>query len=389
MNVLFLDWPCFGGVDTVFTLEHELGYTVTKFFHKDYQKRISTEFNNFFSELVLGKKFQFCFSFNFFPVVAENCKQHEILYISIVYDSPFVALYSYTIIYPTNHVFLFDYQEYLRFRKMGINTVHYTVLPVNATIIDHLKTKDYNREKLSCDISFVGSLYNEAHNFYDRLTDLNDYTRGYLEAIMEAQLKVYGYNFLEEVLTKDIIDELVRVSPYANDSYGIETLEYIYANYFLCRKITSMERTRLISAIGERFPNKLKLFTQNKDVSFPHVQNMGVADYYSEMPYVFANSKINLNITLKSIQSGIPLRCMDILGNGGFLLSNYQADFLNYFVPGEDFVYYTDTEDMLNKIDYYLSHEHERKEIARNGHQKVRKNHSFKQCFENILSTIF
>ena len=105
------------------------------------------------------------------------------------------------------------------------------------------------------------------------------------------------------------------------------------------------------------------------------------------MPYVFAISKINLNITLKSIQSGIPLRAMDIMGAGGFLLTNFQADFLDYFTPEEDFVYYNDTEDLLNKIEYYLSHDKERKEIAENGHRKVKENHSFEICFRKMLQT--
>lgn len=384
MDVLFIDWACFGKVDAIFTLE-QMGYQLTMFAHKSYQERISPEYDQAFAEAVKDKKFQFCFSFNFYPVVAENCKKYDIPYISIVYDSPYVPLYSYTIIYPTNHVFLFDKQEYLKLRNMGIHTVYYTPLPVNATIIDFLAKKDFDKERCTCDISFVGALYNEDHNFYERLAGVNDYTRGYLDAVMEAQLKIYGYNFLEEVLTGDVLQELLQVSPYANDKYGVETPEYIYANYYLGRKVTSLERTRLITAIGERFPDQLKLFTLNKDVPFPHVQNMGATDYYSEMPYIFANSKINLNITLKSIQSGIPLRAMDIMGAGGFLLTNFQADFLDYFIPDEDFVYYTDPEDLFGKIEYYLSHEKERKEIAENGHEKVKRNHSFEKCFDSIL----
>lgn len=387
MNVLFLDWSCFGKADAVFTLE-QMGYNLTMFFHKDFQERISSDFDEAFKDAVSETNYQFCFSFNFYPVVAENCKRYNIPYISIIYDSPFVLLYSYTLIYPTNYVFMFDKQEYLKLRNMGITTVYYMVLPVNASIIDYLKQKDFDREKLTCDVSFVGSLYNEDHNFYERLANVNDYTKGFLEAVIEAQLKVYGYNFIEEVLTSNgILEELQRVSPYANDRYGIETPQYIYANYYLGRKITSIERQRLLTAIGEHFP--LKLFTINKNVVIPHVQNMGAVDYYSEMPYVFANSKINLNITLKSIQSGIPLRAMDIMGAGGFLLTNFQADFLDYFNPDEDFVYYTDSDDLLAKIDYYLSHDKERSEIAQNGHCKVLKNHSFEKCFQSIFSIVF
>ena len=116
---------------------------------------------------------------------------------------------------------------------------------------------------------------------------------------------------------------------------------------------------------------------------------MGAIDYYSEMPYVFANSKINLNITLRSIQTGIPLRGMDILGAGGFLLTSFQSDFLDYFVPDEDFVYYESQEDLVEKVEYYLSHEKQRKEIAHNGHEKAKKNHSFEKFFENIFQIVF
>lgn len=387
MDVLFIDWPCFGKVDAVFTLE-QMGYSLTMFFHQDYQERISTDFGQAFDDATDGKQFKFCFSFNYFPVVAENCKKQGIPYISITYDSPFVALYSYTIIYPTNYIFIFDKQEYLKLRNMGIPTVYYTVLPVNSSIIDYLSKKNFDRQKLTCDVSFVGSLYNEDHNFYDRLSDLNSYTKGFLEAVMEAQLRVYGYNFLEEVLKSDgILEDLLRVSPYHNERYGIETPEYIYANYYLGRKITSMERQRTLSAIAQKFP--LKLFTLNKNVVISNAQNMGTVDYYSEMPYIFANSKINLNITLKSIQSGIPLRAMDIMGAGGFLLTNFQADFLDYFIPDEDFVYYTDTDDLLNKIGYFLSHEKERNEIAANGHRKALQNHSFEKCFQEIFEIVF
>lgn len=384
MDVLFIDWPCFGKENAIFTLE-QMGYRLTLFSHKDYQERLSSDFDTEFDTVVKGINFKFCFSFNFYPVVAEGCKRHNIPYLALVYDNPHVTLYSYTIIYPTNHIFLFDRQEYLKLQNMGIHTVYYTSLPANTIITNASAKQKFDHEKCTCDISFVGALYNEAHNLYERLASINDYTKGYLDAIIEAQLRIYGYNFLEDVLNGRVLEEILRVSPYANDKYGVETPQYIYANYYLCRKITSLERTRLLGAIGERFPNQLKLFTLNKEARIPHVQNMGTADYYAEMPYIFANSKINLNITLKSIQSGIPLRAMDIMGAGGFLLTNFQAEFLDYFVPDEDFVYYNDAEDLLRKIEYYLSHDKERKEIAENGYRKVKENHTFEKCFREML----
>ena len=114
---------------------------------------------------------------------------------------------------------------------------------------------------------------------------------------------------------------------------------------------------------------------------------MGAVEYYAVMPHVFKNSKINLKITLRSIRSGMPLRAWDILGAGGFLLSNYQEDFFDFFVPGEDFDFFDGTEDLLTKIEYYLSHEKERKDIAENGFCKVAKQHTYLHRVRTMLET--
>ncbi len=385
MNILFLEWACFGKVDAVFTLEQQ-GHKVFFFKHPEYQQRISRDFENAFDEFVEKNQIELCFSFNFFPVLSSSAKMHDLNYISIVYDSPFVMLYSYTIINDNNYVFIFDRQEYLKLHKMGIPTVYYMPLPVNADIIDHLLTKDYNREKLSADISFVGALYHEDHNFFSKLEGISDYTRGYLEGIMNSQLQISGYNFIEETLPEDVVNDMQRIVKYDNSKYGIETLEYIFANYFINRRLTAIERRKLLTAAAKAAD--LRLYTLDKNAVIPNAQNMGAVDYYAEMPYVFHNSKINLNITLRSIQSGIPLRCMDIMGAGGFLLTNFQADFLDDFIPETDFVYFEDERDLVQKIDYYLSHEEKRIEIAQNGHEKVRKNYSFEKCFDEIFKRL-
>jgi spore maturation protein CgeB len=385
MHILYLDWPCFGGQNVLFMFEQR-GWRVTKFSHPDYLLRVSDSFIKAADEVFAQSDadFDFCFSYNYFPLMARVCKEHDLKYISFVYDSPQVKLYSYTVTYPTNYIFVFDSALVETFRKGGINTFYYMPLPVNGNLIDHLLTKPYDRKRLSAEVSFVGSLYNEEHNFLDRYSGISDYTNGYLQAVMDAQSKVYGYHFMDECLKPDIVDDLQSQVNYSPESDGVETLPYVFDDYFLCRKLTSMERVQLLSAVAAQFP--LKLFTLNDKAVIPHAQNMGTADYYKEMPYVFHDSKINLNISLRSIRSGIPLRCMDILGNGGFLLSNYQSDFLRHFTPDEDFVYFENEADLLQKIDYYLSHEEKRAAIAASGHDKVLKYHNFDVIFNEILS---
>ena len=382
MKVLFIEWKSFGNEDIKEAFEAESHKVVCyPFSNKD--GRRDEELEKDFTFVLRRESPNVVFSFNYFPVISNVCKKEDIPYISWIYDSPYVMLYSYTVINPCNIIYIFDKELYMEFHNAGIQTVHYMPMAANTERLDRVTMNGADGAAYSAssqpeylyDISFVGSLYTEEHNFFDRMTTLSDYTKGYLDAIMSAQMKIQGYNFIQESLSP-IMDDLYHALPMNPNPDGVESKEYLYAQYVINRKITGLERTELIRAAAEHF--HFDLFTPGKDFSMPNLTNHGTVDYYTQMPLVFRRSKINLNISLRSIKSGIPLRAFDILGSGGFLLSNFQADFLDEFIPGEDFVYYESEEDLLSKIDYYLTHEDERIAIAKNGHDKVAKKHTFR-----------
>ncbi|MDD6572486.1 MAG: DUF3880 domain-containing protein [Thermoflexaceae bacterium] len=385
MKLLFLDSPAFAKQDmldafTECNIEYDL------FFHEAYHDRKNADFDQAFDIAVEKASYDFVFSFNYFPIISNNCQKHGIKYVSYVYDSPLVALYSCSLINPCNYVFLFDKATYLNFHNAGIKNVYYLPLAANVKRLQAMVCPEDIRPKIEADVSFVGSLYNEDHNFYDRLDKISDFTRGYLDSIMAAQQKVYGSFFLEELLTPPILEDIQNCIPYQPMSDGTESTAYVYANYFLCRKITSNERLSLLKLASDTFP--VKLYTHQPSNRLPHAQFMGPVDYYSTMPLVFQYSHINLNITLKSIQTGIPLRCMDILGSGGFLLTNFQSDLLDFFVPDEDFVFYENETDFINKIRYYLTHEKERQQIIANCTEKMLENHTFVHRIHTILNIL-
>ena len=107
------------------------------------------------------------------------------------------------------------------------------------------------------------------------------------------------------------------------------------------------------------------------------------------MPRVFHDSKINLNFTIPNIVTGIPLRVWDVLGAGGFLLTNYQAELPDYFKNKEDLVYFEDTRQLSELTDYYLSHEEERCAIAGHGQETVKKSHTYLQRIQKMLDNVF
>ena len=324
------------------------------------------------------------FTVNYFPMFSYFCNENQIRYISWVYDSPHAQLYSTTVINPCNIIYVFDRELYLEFHNAGISTVHY--LPMAANV-DRLDALDQNR-LLPClnDISFVGSLYLEKGSPFDQMAaSLSDYTKGYLDAIMAAQMKVQGYNFVREVIFP-VLEDMSKAYSMERGPGSIETREHYYAERIINRRITSVERIHLLDIISQSY--RVDFYTQYetyKTFFLPTLQIHGPVDYYNEMPLIFKQSKINLNLTMRVIHSGMPLRAIDIMASGGFLLSNFQGDFLDFFIPDEDFVYFNSSEDLLKKLDYYLEHEEERKAIARNGHNKIASGHTYRHRVREML----
>lgn len=382
MNILFFEWKSYCVPDMIEAFE-TFGHHVDLFSCQEMTDRYSSTFPDIFFGRITQKHYDFVFTFNYFPIVSDCCDKHQIPYVSWVYDNPLVALYSCSVIHACNYIFLFDYNTYQEFHNQGIETVYYLPLCTNPNRL----RSSASTVAISNDVSFVGSLYNEPRQaLYERLSSLDAYTKGYLDALVDTQAHISGYFFLEKALTPTLINNLKKAYPVPPNKDGAESEAYLYANYFLGRKATAIERHDLLKKLSEHA--HVTLYTHTSPTDLPHVSYAGKIDYYDTMPSVFAGSKINLNITLKTIQTGIPLRAWDILGCGGFLLSNYQEEFLQYFVPNEDFVYYESADDAIEKVEYYLSHEKERVEIAQNGWNKVNASHTFLHRVQAMLEIV-
>ena len=146
--------------------------------------------------------------------------------------------------------------------------------------------------------------------------------------------------------------------------------------------VTFKERITILALLSKKFD--VALYSGDEHPLLTKTRQPGMVDYATQMPKIFKCSDINLNISLKCIQTGLPLRVIDIMGCGGFLLSNYQEEFLDYFVPNEDFVYYEDFGDSYEKAAFYLNNDTLRKQIAKNGYEKIKKYFSYEERFNFI-----
>lgn len=146
-----------------------------------------------------------------------------------------------------------------------------------------------------------------------------------------------------------------------------------------------------------------------------------------EMIKIFSQSKINLNLTKssgnislkelvkiflkrknnKSIQIDNPHHWIDnfksflgkrreqikgrnfeIPGCQGFLITGDADNLCDYYEDGNEIVIYKDTNDLINKIKYYLEHDEEREVIAHAGYKRTLQDHTYEKRFNEIFKTI-
>ncbi len=380
MKILFLTWENFG-TDGMISAFRQLGHEVAPL-STSQEELLGDEIGLKLGSEAAKRSPDIVFGFNYFPNVAKKTADIGLDYYAWVYDNPCVQLYSHTILLPTNHVYVFDSDTYLKFHSQGIKTISY--LPMAATPSSDAGCLATGRYKT--DVAFVGSLYDEKHNFYDRMMSrgVSDRTSGYLRGIMESQKQLYGVNLVESLLTDSVIKEMQESLPLQPGADSAITTRTLFAEYVINRKITAEERRDALTMLGNRLGN-VALYTGDKTVRIPGCVNHGPIDPYGEAPAVYNSSRINLNVSLRSIVNGIPLRCFEIMGAGGFLLSSHAGDFAGLFEDGRDYVAYDGLPDMLDKCEYYLAHEAERREIAENGLQRIREAHTYVHRAEEML----
>lgn len=377
MNILFYDMGSYTYHDFIYYLK-KAGHNCKTVYYHFPDKFHDDFFCDRFTQYLNDTHYDLVISVNFFPLVARLCNEHHIKYLSWSYDSPLEEKLQDFYHYETNYIFLFDRLEAEEYQKAGFSRVFHLPLAVNTDRLDKLVFTPAQIQKHTSDISFVGHLYDSP--LETLLYCADTYTKGYIEGILQAQLRIYGVNFLNEVITGELLDSI-------NGSFqklGQTSLSLNKSglSYAIATEITHLERSFLLEQFSELYDTH---FYSSAPCQLSGVTFCGPLKYTDEMPCVFRYSRLNLNPTLKSIRSGIPLRALDIMGARGVLFSNYQPELAEYFADGEDCIMYSSMEEAVDKADFYLKNDDLRNQIAVNGYQKVKAHFSYPQMIEKMF----
>lgn len=373
-KILFYQWYSFmnPGIEKAFK-QLEIQYDILYYQQTDWEE--DAIFEEKIEKQIQDNVYDAVFSVNFAPVISKVCQHRGIRYISWVYDSPMHIRNIEVMKNSCNEIYMFDWGQVQEYKKFGVNMEHLP-LAVDSEIFN-LPMNDEIIKKYSAQISLVGKMYTTDYPKYT--SPLSTETKKLLNDMISSQRDVYNDCFIPELLTDELLQKINAEYAKAGLDFYIEKRELEYM--MLC-ETTSRERTVILSLLSKHFDTHL--YTTEK----PGIDNLkvhGPVDYYKQMPYIFKLSDINLNISLKSIRTGIPLRCVDVLGCGGFLLSNYQEELVQYLEVGKDCEVYGSFEEMYEKAAFYTKHEELRKQIARNGFMKAQEIFTFRNRIEQMI----
>ncbi|MBO5474592.1 MAG: glycosyltransferase [Lachnospiraceae bacterium] len=314
-----------------------------------------------------------------------------IKYVSVIWDAPYIKMY--TPFGKLNNCWfsVFDKLDGERFRNAGIPHILYQPLAVNRE--DVIKWSRGAQKKLAGrymnDICFVGSLYED--NLYDeRVKNIPVNIQNYFTSIFEEAAFIWdGTNRIYGKTSKDILKYMELVSPdfYIDNRLDIEDVQ-LFEIIYLVRKVANIERIAILNTLSEVYNVVLHTTSKVEQEKLGNVEVRPPVSPGEAAAIVYAGSKINLNISLKGIEGGTPQRIMDIMGAGGFVLTNYCAETAELFEEDEEIVMFKTPEELFDKVEYYLKHDQERKKIARAGHDKVVNCYTYEKKLERLLDWV-
>lgn len=366
----------------------EMGHTVKIPAHKVMLTSLSQRDREIIEEELEEGHYNLVVTYDFCPSVSIACEQMQVKYFAWVYDSPLLELYTKQAKSDCNYITVFDRRQYERLQVQKIPHLYHIPLATEVKVFGGVVVSKEDEKKYQADISFVGRLYEKRG--FERLFDGSD-----KKLLEEAEAVVHSTQCVWKKQTSifdqasdTLIDYISAKEPEAVwDLYQIDK-RYYCESMRLARRCNELERVAILNKLAEHY--SVTLYTeQTQNPSLKNVKICPWVDYWQEMPKVFYLSKINLNITSRSIESGIPQRVWDIMAVGGFVLTNYQPELEEYFEIGKDLEVYHNIEELVEKAGYYLKHEKQRVRIAMNGYQKVRKMHNYQKRLEKILNWIF
>lgn len=273
--------------------------------------------------------------------------------------------------------FCLEYSNFIDLKTLGID---------NVFMISHaseFKPLEKSSISDSISISFVGHLTPGNDRIVDELSFAHLLKRDYWQRVvsLDATHEESAYLF-------------------ANKNSGDHTrkLELFSLKFFyraMLHQLSQPFRGEIIGRINDEFkvgifggdPAYINNIERNLQIIKKNLNYYPATSDYQFSNQIYSSTKINLNISSLQFDTAVINRVIDIGSAGGFVLTDWKSD-LHKITSVSEEISFRSIDELNSKIDYYLTHDKERREIAIQLHHDVVDKCSYHDVVTYILSRL-
>ena len=148
--------------------------------------------------------------------------------------------------------------------------------------------------------------------------------------------------------------------------------------------------------IDVAFLGQVSIYRTDRRNSIEYLMEQNISGYiaslnrdqqveHSKYAEILGRAKIGINFSYSVDKHQLKGRVFEIMHSGAMLLETKNPQIETLFNDGIDYVSFSNKEDLVKKIKYYLIHEQERESIAQSGRQKVLKLYNSKLFIKKIF----
>lgn len=276
----------------------------------------------------------------------------------------------------TSNYFIFCYDKnHIGFlHKNGFEHVHY--MPVGTIMSpDHLNRSLIKKHD---GVSYVGSLMTGETIMNNRVLQSN--FPQWVEWLKSSLSEIQQGKWYDEM-------DCLQNKPFPD---GV-ALSHTTITTYLQDAITNQYRTNVLERMTKHnlqtYGGKDLLSDACSPVLKKAYQGKRVS-YHEELPAVYAQSSVNLNLNHFQTTHGIAQRIYDSLAVGGFIITDTNPAITESFTNKQEIVCAESVDEMDELAGYYLNHQSEREAITKKGQEKVLAHDTLDQRLHEIINIV-
>ena len=360
----------------------ELGYEYRFFSDVSSLKSLISEFSP-----------HFVFDVNVHPELRAICAETETIYTSWAFDSgiPYVLRHiGADHLRDNDYFFMFDQHDVDEGLKLHKN-VWYLPYSAGNEFICPPRTKDFE-----CDVAFIMNSYHDtieesSANLSREIENSSSESHRKLlilaQKLSEAAITMSLDNITADQLTPsfDLLIKKCGVDPFL----GRESSRRRFLRG-IGQSLSSQQREICLRTLGQTGrtvhvygDDYWKSITEKN----PSLIYKGTAPYH-KLKEIYNTAKININLTQIQNLASIPQRIFHFMAAGAFFLSNPSPALDSMLSRQKHYDGFCNFDIMKKQIEYYLSNEKQRIEIAEKAHQEFLDNHRMSRRLAFLIKTL-